>query len=110
MKVWGIGVVQNFAASATDLYLAYRHFDAELSGRSCRVGQVRLTGERLGTPDPQSDWVREDDFGALRYPRSPPGCAQPCGLSEGPTQGLAPDLGRSRAFGMGSRGTPTPIG
>jgi hypothetical protein len=30
MRVWGIGVAQNFAAAATDLYLGYRHFDADI--------------------------------------------------------------------------------
>jgi hypothetical protein len=30
MKVWGIGIAQNFAAAATDLYLGYRHFDADI--------------------------------------------------------------------------------
>jgi hypothetical protein len=30
VRMWGIGVVQNFAASATDLYLGYRHFDADI--------------------------------------------------------------------------------
>jgi hypothetical protein len=30
MKVWGIGAVQNFAAAATDIYLGYRHFDADI--------------------------------------------------------------------------------
>jgi len=30
MKVWGIGVVQNFSAAATDLYLGDRHFDGDI--------------------------------------------------------------------------------
>jgi hypothetical protein len=30
MKVWGMGIAQNFAAAATDLYLGYRHFDADI--------------------------------------------------------------------------------
>jgi len=30
MRVWGIGVAQNFSASATDVFLGYRHFDADI--------------------------------------------------------------------------------
>jgi len=30
LRVWGIGVAQNFSASATDVYLGYRHFDADI--------------------------------------------------------------------------------
>jgi hypothetical protein len=30
MKVWGIGIAQNISAAATDLYLGYRHFDANI--------------------------------------------------------------------------------
>ena len=30
VRMWGFGVVQNFAASATDLYVGYRHFDADI--------------------------------------------------------------------------------
>src|SRR5499427_9365440 len=31
MKVWGLGIVQNFSAAATDLYIGYRHFDADIT-------------------------------------------------------------------------------
>ena len=30
MTVWGIGIVQGFTAAATDIYLGYRHFDADI--------------------------------------------------------------------------------
>jgi len=30
MKVWGLGIAQNVAAAATDFYLGYRHFDADI--------------------------------------------------------------------------------
>jgi hypothetical protein len=29
-RVWGIGIAQNFAAAATDVYLGYRHHDADI--------------------------------------------------------------------------------
>jgi hypothetical protein len=29
VNIWGVGIVQNFASAATDLYLTYRHHDAE---------------------------------------------------------------------------------
>jgi hypothetical protein len=29
LKIWGLGVVQNIDAAATELYLSYRHFDAK---------------------------------------------------------------------------------
>jgi hypothetical protein len=31
MRMWGLGVVQNISAAATDLYLGYRHFDATIN-------------------------------------------------------------------------------
>ena len=31
MKVWGLGIVQKFDAAATDVYLGYRHFDADIT-------------------------------------------------------------------------------
>jgi hypothetical protein len=43
MKVWGLGVVQNFAAAATDLYLGYRHFDADIKCADA-VGAATCTG------------------------------------------------------------------
>jgi hypothetical protein len=30
MRMWGIGIAQNIAAAATDIYLGYRHFDADI--------------------------------------------------------------------------------
>ena len=30
MRIWGLGIAQNFDAAATTLYLGYRHFDADI--------------------------------------------------------------------------------
>ena len=30
LSVWGFGLAQNFSAAATDLYVGYRHFDADI--------------------------------------------------------------------------------
>jgi hypothetical protein len=55
MKVWGIGVVQNFSAAATDLYLGYRHFDADITcftqGTTCQgnPGGEGATSKKLPT-------------------------------------------------------------
>jgi hypothetical protein len=29
LKIWGLGLVQNIDAAATELYVSYRHFDAK---------------------------------------------------------------------------------
>ena len=43
-KVWGFGVVQNFAAAATDIYIGYRHFEADITcigaGANCTGAAV----------------------------------------------------------------------
>ena len=31
MTVWGLGIAQKFDAAATDLYVGYRHFDADIT-------------------------------------------------------------------------------
>src|SRR5499433_2230185 len=38
MKVWGIGIAQNISAAATDLYIGYRHFDADIKCVAANVG------------------------------------------------------------------------
>jgi hypothetical protein len=38
MKMWGVGIAQNISAAATDLYLGYRHFDAEINCVAANVG------------------------------------------------------------------------
>jgi hypothetical protein len=43
MKVWGIGIAQNIAAAATDLYIGYRHFDADIKCADA-VGAATCTG------------------------------------------------------------------
>jgi hypothetical protein len=49
--LWGLGIVQNFDAAATAVYLGYRHFDADItcsstgvncSGAAAPVGTVAL--------------------------------------------------------------------
>ena len=55
MKVWGLGVVQNIAAAATDLYIGYRHFDADITctaadaGGSTCAGAAAAVGTTPGT-------------------------------------------------------------
>ena len=53
MKVWGIGIAQNIAAAATDVYIGYRHFDADIKcadaiGAGTCTGGVAL-GSQPGT-------------------------------------------------------------
>jgi hypothetical protein len=43
MKVWGLGIVQKFDAAATDLYVGYRHFDADIRCIDA-VGAATCTG------------------------------------------------------------------
>jgi hypothetical protein len=43
MKMWGIGIAQNIAAAATDLYLGYRHFDADITCTDA-VGAATCSG------------------------------------------------------------------
>jgi len=36
LDVWGLGITQNFDAAATQLYLGYRHMDANINcARDC---------------------------------------------------------------------------
>ena len=43
-RMWGLGIAQNFSAAATDVYLGYRHFDADIkcadtpTGATCTGG------------------------------------------------------------------------
>ena len=41
--MWGMGVVQKFDAAATDVYLGYRHFDANVRCTDA-VGAAVCTG------------------------------------------------------------------
>ncbi len=45
MKVWGIGIVQKFDSAATDVFLGYRHFDADIT---C-TGAATIQGACAGT-------------------------------------------------------------
>jgi hypothetical protein len=47
MKVWGIGIAQNIAAAATDVYLGYRHFDADITCNTLNCGSA-ATGATTG--------------------------------------------------------------
>ena len=38
MRVWGFGIVQKFDAAATDIYLGYRHFDADVVCNTANCG------------------------------------------------------------------------
>jgi hypothetical protein len=51
MRVWGLGIVQKFDAAATDVYLGYRHFDADIkcnAGANC-AGAVGSGAGKLAT-------------------------------------------------------------
>jgi hypothetical protein len=37
-RMWGMGIVQKFDAAATDMYLGYRHFDAEITCNGTGAG------------------------------------------------------------------------
>ena len=45
-KVWGFGIVQNFAAAATDIYVGYRHFEADITciGGGANCGTIAAAG------------------------------------------------------------------
>src|SRR5215475_12407764 len=51
MKVWGLGIVQNFSAAATDLYIGYRHFDADITCTAADAGGSTCAGAaaKVGT-------------------------------------------------------------
>ena len=41
MTMWGMGIVQKFDAAATDIYLGYRHFDADITCTTRRCANLR---------------------------------------------------------------------
>jgi hypothetical protein len=47
VTVWGAGIVQNFSAAATDLYLGYRHEDADITCNTANCGSA-TTGATNG--------------------------------------------------------------
>jgi len=55
LSMWGIGLVQNIDAAATELYVSWRHFDAKDPGTTATSTQgiglkdldVVLTGARV---------------------------------------------------------------
>jgi hypothetical protein len=54
MRVWGLGVVQNFSAAAMDLYVGYRHFDADVKcldavGAATCSGSIKVIGNTTPT-------------------------------------------------------------
>ena len=50
MKVWGIGIAQNISAAATDLYLGYRHFDADIKCADAVAAATCSGGVQVGAP------------------------------------------------------------
>jgi len=40
LTVWGAGIVQNFSAAATDIYLGYRHMDADITCNTANCGNA----------------------------------------------------------------------
>jgi len=47
LTVWGAGIVQNFSAAATDIYLGYRHMDADITCNTANCGSA-TTGATNG--------------------------------------------------------------
>ena len=48
MRVWGLGIAQKIDAAATDLYIGYRHFDADIDCDTANCGAA-ATGATTGT-------------------------------------------------------------
>ena len=48
MRVWGLGIVQKFDAAATDVYLGYRHFDADVVCTGAATAQGACAGTAGG--------------------------------------------------------------
>jgi hypothetical protein len=46
-NVWGLGIVQKFDAAATDVYIGYRHFDADINCNTANCGSA-TTGATNG--------------------------------------------------------------
>ena len=55
MKIWGLGLVQNVDAAATELYVSWRHFEAKDPGNTAAVDprhqlkdlDIVMTGARV---------------------------------------------------------------
>ena len=46
LRVWGVGMVQNIDAAATELYIGWRRFEADITGAATNGGaQVNLNTE-----------------------------------------------------------------
>jgi hypothetical protein len=54
MRVWGIGVAQNFSAAATDVYLGYRHFEGDMKcvAADTALGVCNGAAPLVGTVNP----------------------------------------------------------
>jgi len=59
MTVWGIGITQNIDAAATELYLNYRHFSADIT---CTAGPNCAGAAVLGGPTSK---LSTEDFDAV---------------------------------------------
>jgi hypothetical protein len=53
VTMWGLGLVQNFSAAATDVYIGYRHFDADILCNTANCGSA-ATGATAGKLPTQS--------------------------------------------------------
>jgi hypothetical protein len=51
MQVWGLGIVQKIDAAATDLYVGYRHMEADIDCATANCGSAATgaTGGKLPT-------------------------------------------------------------
>jgi hypothetical protein len=50
MTIWGVGLVQKFDAAATDLYVGYRHMEADITCTTVAcAGAVAAPGSKLST-------------------------------------------------------------
>jgi len=47
LRIWGLGLVQNFSAAATDIYVGYRHMDADITCNTANCGSA-ATGATNG--------------------------------------------------------------
>jgi len=49
LRIWGVGIVQNFSAAATDVYLGWRHFEADVLCTGTPTAQGACAGANTGT-------------------------------------------------------------
>ena len=60
MTVWGLGIAQNIDAAATDVYVGYRHMDADITCRAhCELRRCRP--DRYDRPSADREHQRDRD-------------------------------------------------